>query len=182
MSASGPFRPVRHTLCLLAAFQDVITRITFVAAVIASAYLTLVLAWEVIARYALNNPTGWGPDTAAISFALITFCAAPMLAWKSGHANMNMVVNALPKHIAVWLQRFTWLLACTVCLIAAWFGFAELKRVFAGNVMMIAVTPIPKWWLMLAIVYALSNMGFYFLRHFLCTWVGSCEQNNAGAT
>ncbi|HCP79942.1 MAG: C4-dicarboxylate ABC transporter permease [Pusillimonas sp.] len=176
MSASGPFRPVRHALCLLAAFQDAVTRITFVVAIIASAYLTLVLAWEVIARYALNTPSGWGPDTAAISFALITFCAAPMLAWKGGHANMNMVVKALPLNIAIWLQRFTWLLACAACLIAAWFGLIELERVFAGNVMMIAVTPIPKWWLMLAIVYALSNMGFYFLRHFLCTWFEAAKQ------
>ncbi len=158
-------RSVRSLFCALTSAQDAVTRLMFAVAVAAGAFLTLVLAWEVIARYVLNAPTAWGPDMASISFSLITFCAAPMLAWKSGHANMSVVVDALPSGLAVWLRRFTFLLAALICFVAGYFGFIEFQRLYTNNVMMITVLPVPKWWLMLSIVYTLINMGFYYIRH-----------------
>lgn len=150
--------------------QDGITRALFVVSMVAAAYLALMLAWEVVARYWLKSPSGWIPDTASFSFALITFLAAPMLAASNAHAHMDMVVKALPQNISVWLVRLTMLLACIVCLVAAWFGWTELLRLYKRGVMMITVTPIPKWWLMMTIVYALLNSGLYYLRHFLCSF------------
>lgn len=174
MSSAGRSGAVRRVAGALAAVHDGLTRFTFALAMVASAYLTLVLAWEVLARYGLNAPTGWAPDTAAVSFALITFLATPMLSWKHGHANMNMLVKALPPVASRCLQVFTFLLAAGVCFLAAWFGWAELVRVYTRNVMMISVTPIPKWWLMSAIVYSLLSMGLYFLRHLLCVMLRPC--------
>jgi len=157
----------------LMAAHDSITRFTFGLSVLAGAYLTLVLAWEVFARYVLEAPTGWGPDTAGVSFAFMTFLATPMLSWKHGHANMSMVVNSLPPSAARFLQTFIYFLAAAVCGLTTWFGWNELLRVYEGHVMMIAVTPIPKWWLMAAIVYGLFSMGLYFLRHGLCVMCSS---------
>lgn len=170
MSHTGLGRPGGGIIRSLTWAHDSTTRLLFVISMIAAAYLTLVLAWEVIARYWLHLPSSWAPDTAGFSFALITFLAAPMLAWKHGHANMNMIVKALPADGAKWLERFTMLLACAVCLVAAWFGWTELLRLYRRGVMMIAVTPIPKWWLMTTIVYALASSGLYYLRHFLCSF------------
>lgn len=155
---------------LLMQVQDSITRALFGVSMVAAAYLAIMLAWEVIARYWLKSPSGWIPDTASFSFALITFLAAPMLAASNAHAHMDMVVKALPQNLSVWLIRLTMLLACLVCLVAAWFGWAELLRLHRRGVMMITVTPIPKWWLMMTIVYALLNSGLYYLRHFLCSF------------
>lgn len=158
--------------------HDQITRLTFAGAMLATAYLTLVLAWEVVARYWLHKPSGWAPDTAALSFGLIVFLAAPMLSWKGGHANMNMVVNALPAQASLWLTRFTFFVAAGVCTFTAWFGWQELVRLKMRGVMVIAVTPIPKWWLMAAIVYALISMALYFLRHFLASFFTSHAKHN----
>lgn len=154
----------------LASIHDLITRFTFGIAIVAAAYLTLSLAWEVVARYALASPTGWIPDTASISFALVTFMGAPMLAWKHGHVSMDIVVKRLPERASAWVQRFALLVSAAACLLCAWFGYVELLRLVKRNVMMIAVTPIPKWWLMAAIVYCLLSMGIYFLRHFFVTF------------
>lgn len=154
----------------LTALHDAVTRLTFAVSVAAAAYLTLMLAVEVITRYALKAPTGWIPDTASVSFALITFMGAPMLAWKHGHVNMDIVVKCMPAGMARWVQRFVYLLSAAACLLTAWFGYGELLRLIRRNVMMIAVTPIPKWWLMAAIVYCLSSMGIYFIRHLCATF------------
>lgn len=165
-ASSAPTGPWR-LLCNLAKAHDLLTRLTFMLAMFVVAYLTIVLAWEVVARYVLLQPTGWGPDTAGLAFGLATFLAAPTLSKEGGHADMRMAVDALPPVPAAWLRRFTMLLACIVCWLAAWFGYNELLRVYQRGVMAIAVTPIPKWWLMSAIVYSLVSMGLYFLRHFL---------------
>lgn len=169
-SAPSDSRGAWRLLCGMARAHDLLTRLTFAVAMIAVAYLTIVLAWEVVARYALRQPSGWAPDTAALAFGLATFLAAPMLGKEGGHADMRLVVEALPAPAAVWVRRCTMLLACAVCWLAAWFGYNELMRVYQRGVMVIAVTPIPKWWLMSAIVYALISMGLYFLRHFLTSF------------
>lgn len=170
--SSGP-SGAWHLLCSLARAHDFLTRLTFWVAMIGVAYLTTVLAWEVLARYALRQPSGWAPDTAALAFGLSIFLAAPTLSKEGGHADMRLVVDTLPASAAVWLRRFTMLLACAVCWLAAWFGYNELLRLFQRGVMVIAVTPMPKWWLMAAIVYSLVSMGLYFLRHFLTSFCGT---------
>lgn len=68
-----------------------------------------------------------------------------------------------------------YLVAAGACLLSAWFGYVELLRLIRRNVMMIAVTPIPKWWLMAAIVYCLLSMGIYFLRHLCGTFCPTSE-------
>lgn len=164
----------------LASLHDLITRFTFGIAIVAAAYLTLSLAWEVVGRYAFGNPTGWIPDTAAIAFALITFMGAPMLAWKNGHVSMDIVVKRLPPRASAWVNRIALLVSAGACLLCAWFGYVELLRLVKRNVMMIAVTPIPKWWLMTAIVYCLLSMGLYFLRHFLVTFRSASDDSAHG--
>lgn len=176
MSPQEHARPSGSVVRVLTNAHDSITRLFFLLSMVAVTYLTLVLAWEVVARYWLNVPSSWAPDTASLSFALATFLAAPMLAWKHGHANMDMVVKALPPAGARWLERFTMLLATVVCFVGVWFGWLELMRLYKRGVMMIAVTPIPKWWLMTGIVYALASCGLYFLRHFLCSFFKRASQ------
>lgn len=165
----------RSVIRLLVQAHDALTNFTFAIAIAAVAYLTLVLAYEVLARYGLKSPTGWAPDTSAFSFAAVTFLAAPKLAWKSGHANMDLLVKSLPPTPALWLRRATLLVSVIVCGLVVWFGMLELVRLYQRGVTMIAVTPIPKWWLMAAIVYALASMGLYYLRHLICSWLSGCD-------
>lgn len=180
MQISAALNGLGKILCTLARVHDTITRLTFAVALVAVAYLTVVLTWEVVARYGLRQPSSWGPDTAALSFALATFLAAPTLSKEGGHADMRMVVEAVPAGVAVWMRRFTMLVAWLVCWLLAWFGHHELLRLYERGVMAIAVTPIPKWWLMSAIVYSLLSMGLYFLRHLLTSFWRSSASSAQG--
>lgn len=168
--SSSPSRVVASSLGAMQRLHDGITHLSFWGAMLAVCYLTLVTAWEVIGRYVFKAPSGWAPDTAAVSFALVTFLSAPMLTWKGGHAAMTAVVNVLPAGGAKWLQRFTLLLAIVACGLCTWFGAIETVRLYERGVTMIAVTPIQKWWVMSAIVYGLGSITLYFIRHFLATF------------
>lgn len=157
--------------------HDGLTRLTFWAAAIAVAYLTLVTAWEVVARYALRMPTGWGSDTSAVAFAFITFLAAPMLTWKSGHAAMTFVVEQSPAALSLWMMRFCHLMGAGACGICAYFGAIETSRLYVRGVAMIAVTPIPKWIVTGVMVYGLVSMSLYFLRQLVASF--TAERSDA---
>ncbi|QOR37721.1 TRAP transporter small permease subunit [Billgrantia diversa] len=145
--------------------HDSLTQLSFWGAMLAVLYLTVVTGWGVIGRYLLGSPASWTYDTATVSFALVTFFAAPMLTWKMGHASMNAVVEALPTSAARWMRRFTMLLGASACVLVAWYAGNETLRLYNRGVMMIAVTPIPKWWVMAALTYGVASMALYFFRH-----------------
>lgn len=150
--------------------HDGLTRLTFWGAALCVAYLTLVTAWEVFGRYVLARPSDWAPDTAAIAFALASFLAVPMLTWKHGHASMTFLVDSAPAPITVWMRRLTLLVGAVVCALCAWYGAVEAWRQIQSGVMVVAVTPIPKWVVSGAIVYALASAALYFLRHLAATF------------
>jgi C4-dicarboxylate transporter, DctQ subunit len=145
--------------------HDSLTQLSFWGAMLAVVYLTVVTGWEVISRYVLGSPASWTSDTAAVSFALVTFFTAPMLTWKMGHASMSAVVDVLPTGAARWMHRFTMLLGAVACALVAWYAGNESMRLYSRGVMMIAATPIPKWLVMMALTYGLASMTIYFVRH-----------------
>lgn len=153
--------------------HDGLTQLTFWVSAASVAYLTIVTAWEVVGRYLLRMPSDWAPDTAAVSFAFVTFLAAPMLTWKGGHASMTAVVDHVPHRASQWMRRLTLLLAFLVCALCAWFGAQETFRLYTRGVTMITVTPLQKWWVMITVVYALASMALYFLRHLVATFMQS---------
>lgn len=151
--------------------HDGLTRLTFWGATLCVAYLTLVTAWEVFGRYALDAPSDWAPDTAAVSFALASFLAVPMLTWKHGHAAMTFLVDAAPAPVTLWMRRLTLAVGVATCALCAWYGGIETLRQIDTGVMVVAVTPIPKWIVSGAIVYALGSASLYFLRHLAGTFI-----------
>lgn len=150
--------------------HDAVTRATFWVAALGVLYLTVVTAGEVFGRYALSRPTDWAPDTAAVAFSLITFLAVPYLSWKSGHAAMTFLVDAAPSRASIWMRRLTYLLGALVCGACAWVGGVETARQVSSGVMVVSVTPIPKWVVFAPLTYALGSSALYFARHLAATF------------
>ena len=154
----------------LARLHDGLTRLTFWLAAAAVLYVTAATAWEVIGRYALATPSDWSPDTSAVAFAYITFLAAPMLTKQHGHAAMTFAAETAPRAVSLWLARFSHLVGVIACGLCAYVGAIEAGRQIERGVMVISVTPIPKWAISGVIVYCLGSMAIYFLRHLLSTF------------
>ncbi|RKF16817.1 TRAP transporter small permease [Roseovarius spongiae] len=153
--------------------HDAVTGLGFWVATFGVLYLTLVTAGEVFSRYVLSAPTDWAPDTAAVAFALITFLAVPWLTWKAGHASMDFVVRSVRPRLSVWLKRLTYLIGCVVCALCAWIGGVETARQISNGVMIVSVTPIPKWAVFGPLVYAMGSSALYFARHLAASFASS---------
>lgn len=156
--------------------HDALTDASFWGAAVAVAYLTLVTAWEVFGRYALQAPSDWAPDTASVAFAMITFLAAPMVTRNVDHARMSFLIEKLPQRAGIWTNRLVFVIAAAACLLCAWYGTLEAARQVSRGVKMIAVTPIPKWVVTIVIAYSLVSMAVYFLRHLAATFAAPDRQ------
>jgi TRAP-type C4-dicarboxylate transport system permease small subunit len=162
-------------------FHDALTDVGFWGAALAVAYLTLVTAWEVFGRYALDAPSDWAPDTAAVSFAMITFLAAPKVTRSASHARMSFIVDGLPPAAARWINRCVLALGLAICALCAWFGAVETLRQIERDVTIISVTQIPKWLVTGAITYGLASMGLYFLRQFAASFAADGASDGPSA-
>lgn len=160
--------------------HDGLTDVGFWGAALAVAYLTLVTAWEVFGRYALNAPSDWAPDTAAVSFAMITFLAVPMVTRRARHARMGFIVDGLAPARALWANRATLLVGIGCCGLCAWYAGAETLRQVQQGVTIIAVTEIPKGVVTGTITYGLASTALYFLRHFAATFRPAPESAERG--
>ncbi|MFN3937707.1 MAG: TRAP transporter small permease [Gemmobacter sp.] len=174
-ATAGPVATARKFLTQLLRLHDGLTRATFWAAMAAVAYLTAATAIEVVLRYVFRSPSGWAPDTSAVAFAFIAFLAAPELTRSCGHASMNFVVERAPAWLSVWMVRLSLLAGAGVCALLTWFGAIETQRQVLRGVMMISVTPIPKWLVTGAIVYGLGSSALYFLRALAASFVRTAE-------
>lgn len=161
--------------------HDALTRLTFWLAVAAVFYLTAVTGFEVVGRYVFKAPTDWAPDTSAVAFAYITFLAAPMITWKSGHAAMTVVTDTAPPSVALFLKRVSLIVAALTCGLCGYYGAVETARQIKQGVTMITVTPIPKWTVTGVIVYGLISMALYFLRQFAATFARNPIPNDGDA-
>jgi len=160
--------------------HDFLTRATFWCATCGVLYLTLVTAGEVFGRYVLSAPSDWAPDTAAVTFGLITFLAVPYLTWKAGHASMDFVVSAVPPRVSVAMQRINYLIGFLLCAVCAMVGGIETARQISEGVMIVSVTPIPKAFVFVPLVYGLGSSALYFARHLAATFGADAPGNEGG--
>ena len=85
---------------------------------------------------------------------------------------MTFLAERAAPPLRLALTAFTQALGSVACAICAWFGAVELVRQIEGDVMMISVTPIPKWLVTGVIVYGLASMALHFLRQLVATVSG----------
>lgn len=161
--------------------HDALTRTTFRASAFGVLYLTLVTAGEVFGRYVLSSPSDWAPDTAAVCFGLITFFAVPYLTWKSGHASMDFLVSAARPRVSALMLRVNYAIGFVACAICAWIGGVEAARQMASGVMIVSVTPIPKWVVFVPMVYGLGSSALYFARHLAASFGSGGPTDSEGA-
>lgn len=155
--------------------HDGLTRATFLLACLAAAYLTAVTALEVLQRYFLRSPAAWTADTAALGFAAVTFLAMPQVTRARGHVSMTFLLDQLGARSRRIMEALIGLVAAAICLVCGIRAFQDMLRQAEQGVTLIAVTPIPRWWVTAAIAYGLISMGLYFLRQGLAHARGNAE-------
>lgn len=168
-------------LASLCRLHDALSRATFWLAGASVVYIMAVTAFEVVTRYVFAAPTDWAPDTSVVALAGASFLAAPELARRHAHVAMTFGLDALKPVARAWLVRAIALVGLITCGIVGVSGVEETMRQIDRGVMMITVTPLPKWLVTMLVAYAFTSMALYFARQLLASFASQPDHTEDGA-
>ncbi len=77
--------------------------------------LTVVVTWQVAARYLLNSPGAQSEELAKIMFVWLTLFAAALLFGEKGHMNIGLLCDALPTRWNISFQILSSVLILMFC-------------------------------------------------------------------
>lgn len=99
-----------------------LARLTIAVAGVSLCVLVIVLAWQVIGRYALNDSPGWTEPVALILMSVSALFGAAIAVRKESHFNFPTFVEAAPPPLRAGLKALSRLLALAAGAALAYYG------------------------------------------------------------
>lgn len=95
-------------------------------------FITFIICWEVLLRYAFDNPTKWAHETSLYLFGgYFMLGGAYALCWGT-HVNVDFFYKNLPPRGKAILDLITWMLFYAFLIVLAWksapLGWASVAR------------------------------------------------------
>jgi TRAP-type C4-dicarboxylate transport system permease small subunit len=92
---------VREVLSrVLNRFERVLTAVTAVI----MAMLSLVVCWQVFARYVLKSSPYWVEEFSVTAIMWIGLLGAAAAVWTGDHMSLELVAKRLPKKLGIWVE------------------------------------------------------------------------------
>jgi TRAP-type C4-dicarboxylate transport system permease small subunit len=85
--------------------------------------ITLVQAWQVFARYVLNNSPGWTEPVSVFFMAMTVMMAAAVGVREGTHFSFSNVLDAMPAKLRFLVRQGLQLIIIAVALTLAFWGF-----------------------------------------------------------
>jgi len=86
--------------------------------------MTLILVYEVVMRYAFNNPTIWAHETSEFFYAAhFLIGGAFAIRWRA-HVNIEVIYKYFPPRTRAIVDLFTWLVFYLFCGVLLWHAMA----------------------------------------------------------
>lgn len=99
-----------------------LARLTMLTAGTCLCVLVLVLAWQVIGRYALNDSPGWTEPVALTLMSVAALFGAAIAVRRESHFNFPTFVEASPAPVRAFLKLLSRLIALVFGSALAWYG------------------------------------------------------------
>lgn len=144
--------------------HDVLSGLTFRAALCALATIIGAYCIEVVSRYGFNSPTIWVSPVASYALCALIFLALPELTRRFAHVTVDLQSEFMPARTRIPLARAAHLLSAVACFFAAWISGVEVLSEYKMGVLTNAFFAIPKWWIFGLIPYGFLSAGLHFLR------------------
>jgi TRAP-type C4-dicarboxylate transport system permease small subunit len=151
-------RPSRGlALLLLDSFEEIVAGAALVIVVLS-------VCWGVITRYLTEQPATWSGEIAAIGFAWLVFIGASAGFKHRMHVSIDMLVQFLPAHIRIPVERILDVVVVAFCAYVAWLGVVFTSQNWDNPT---SVLRLP-----MSIIYAAVTLGFALmtLRYAEAAW------------
>lgn len=84
--------------------------------------LSLIVCYEVISRWAFNNPTKWVHEVSGFIFGVTFILAGAYVLQVKAHVNVDILLNALSPRARAGLNIFNFLFILITCGALVWYG------------------------------------------------------------
>ena len=138
-------------------FDHTIGFLAFVGILFLAATLLLV-NYEVVARYILNQPTPWMLEIVEYALLYICFLGTAWVLKEEGHIKMDLVLNRLNPRAQVWLNIITSFVGIIICLIITWYGITVALDLYQSGQYYAAFLKPPKY-----IIIGIVPVGCFLL-------------------
>lgn len=106
----------------------------------------LVICYDVLARYVLNQPSEWVFQLVSSGLLAITFLSLPYLHAKDDHIAVDLVYDYLPRAVRVGASWVTRVVAVVFGLVVGWYGVDLVRSAAAAGLQTSGAFSLPVSW------------------------------------
>ena len=141
---------------------DGVTRLAALISLLMLAAMVGTYLFEVLARYAFNQPRQWPSNVAPGMFCASIFLALPEVARRGEHIAIDLIPHALPPRGRRIAGRVLMLVSAIVCVVVGYVCAVEVSKQIAQGITTFGSLPYPKWWvsILLPIGFGLTALQF----------------------
>ncbi len=143
---------------------DGVIKFFAVIAGILLATMALIVTYNVIMRYFVNRPPVWAIETTEYIMVYATFLAAAWVLKHDGHVKIDIILVMLSKKRQYALSILVSVLGIVACGLLAWYGMKATYSLYSREVIMMKMTPWPKWVLVAPIPIGILLTFIQFIR------------------
>ncbi|MBI4187268.1 MAG: TRAP transporter small permease [Chloroflexi bacterium] len=146
------------SLVKVSAFFDWITRYLFHLGSALVILVMLLVAADVLMRYALKRPIVWAFEVSEYSLVFITFLCTAWVLKKEGHVVLDLLLGRLNARPRAILNFITSVIGALVCMVVAWYGVEVTLSLFEQGSRQTTIAGPPSF-----ILYAVIPAGSFLL-------------------
>jgi TRAP-type transport system small permease protein len=147
----------------VAIYRLAIQAMAWVAAVVLG-LMALAVTLDVVARNLGWGNTGWVLEISEYSLPLATLLVAPWLLQRNEHVRLDVLLVALPRDLALWLERIADLLGILICAVFVWYGGKLIFDSARLGSMVVKTLSVPEWWQYALVPVCFSLLAVEFAR------------------
>ena len=148
----------------LSTFYRLLMRACGVIAAILFGIVALLVTLDVILRNLGFGTLPWIVEVSEYSLPVATFLTAPWLLHGNQHVRVEILLTALPRGLARWLDQLADLIGLAGSATLAWYGLKVILDSRSIGSLIIKTLVFPEWWLFAPMPLAGVLLVIEFLR------------------
>ncbi|MFI5443745.1 TRAP transporter small permease [Polaromonas sp. UC242_47] len=134
--------------------------------------ILMAMMFLIVVDVALRNlaipglPMGlaWSTEVSELMLYLITMCVAPWLLRQGQHIRVDIMLQAIPRQLAWYLEWVGDVIGFACCIVIAWFGTQAAWSSYLSGAVNIKTLVTPEWWALapLPLVFVLLGIEMIF--------------------
>jgi TRAP-type C4-dicarboxylate transport system permease small subunit len=126
-------------------YSTAIHGLAAIAALLLGAMALLVTA-DVVLRNIGAGGLPWVNEVSEYSLPVATLLVAPWLLRRNEHVRLDVLLSALPTHVARMLERAADVLGIATCAVFVWYSVRLIADSMRLGSMVVKTLSVPEWW------------------------------------